>query len=262
MSPMEPSGIRTPAPLALSLALAVALAACAPAAPPAGTVSPSTPAAAPAADRDAPPSVRWFRTAAEQRLVYELVFREALEAVETAALDTEAPWGVIVDADETLLDNSLYQLERAEAGLGFTSESWNDWVRREEATALPGARAFAERVQFLGGRVAVVTNRDESVCEATRRNLRAQAIPFDVVLCRVPGVSEKETRFRMVQEGITPAGLPPLRVLAWVGDNLRDFPGGSQELRHAQDAALAGFGTLSFVLPNPMYGSWEDNPVR
>jgi len=60
-----------------------------------------------------------------------------------------------------------------------------------------------------------------------------------------------------VAGGTTPAGLPPLDVVAFVGDNIRDFPGQSQALRGQPDEAFAPFGARFFVLPNPMYGSWE-----
>ncbi|HSG46586.1 MAG TPA: HAD family acid phosphatase [Longimicrobiales bacterium] len=235
------------------LAAALFLAGCA-----AGAPAPSAPA--PSAALPVPGNVHWFRTAAEQRAVYEQIYAWAGERVAAAARDVDGPWGVILDADETVLDNSLYQLRRARAGLGFTPDSWNDWVREEAAPALPGAVAFIRGVRSLGGRVAIVTNRDDVVCDATRRNLRTVGVEADVVLCRPPGSSEKETRFRAVAEGTTPPGLPPLRILAWVGDNIQDFPGGSQDLRTSDPGAFGDFGTRFFVLPNPMYGSWERNP--
>lgn len=244
-----------------AFAALLALAACAAGPTPGATPAPSDAASAEAA---APPKdVHWYRTAAEQRAVYEQVFAWAGERVEAAVTGGEVrdPWGVILDADETVLDNSLYQLRRARLGLGFTADSWNAWVREEAATPLPGAAEFLGRVKALGGYVAIVTNRDEEVCDATRRNMAAVGLIFDVVLCRRPGPSEKETRFRMVAEGTTAAGIPPLHVVAWVGDNIHDFPGGSQALRDAP-GSLEGFGTRFFIVPNPMYGSWESNPPR
>ncbi|MDT8340524.1 MAG: HAD family acid phosphatase [Longimicrobiales bacterium] len=249
---------RTLRPSAVLLALSLVLAGCAgaaPGAPPAG--APGGEAAHPV-----PPGVHWFRTAAEQHGIYRQVYAWAGERVMTAATGMVEPWGVILDADETVLDNSLYQLRRARAGLGFSPESWNEWVREEVAPALPGAVDFIERIRARGGRVAIVTNRDEAVCEPTRRNLAAVGVRADVVLCRAPGVSEKETRFRAVHEGTAAPGLPPLRILAWVGDNIRDFPGGGQGWREDPGAAGADIGVRFFLLPNPMYGSWESNPVR
>jgi 5'-nucleotidase (lipoprotein e(P4) family) len=217
--------------------------------------------AAPAA-HPVPAGIHWYRTAAEQRALYEQAYWWAAERVRLTAPRQSGPWGVILDADETVLDNSTYQLRRAEQGLGYTPESWNDWVREEAAPALPGAVAFIRGVKELGGRVAIVTNRDESVCDPTRRNLVAAGVDADVVLCRRPGPSSKEARFRAVADGTAARGLPALAVVAWVGDNIQDFPGGSQAWRTDPGPALADFGTRYFILPNPMYGSWESNPGR
>ena len=237
-------------------ALAALLNACTSSAP-ASTPSPTS-----AAPGD-PPAIHWVRTAAEHDLLFRQTYGWITERVETRVSGLErGSWAVIVDADETVLDNSEYQLRRSRQGLGYTSESWADWVREEQATALPGAVQFALRIRQLGGRLAVVTNRNEDVCEPTRRNLANVSIEADVVLCRQPGISEKETRFRSVRDGTTYAGLPALEIIAWVGDNVGDFPGGSQELRDADPRLLADFGFRFFVLPNPMYGSWEGNPPQ
>lgn len=212
-----------------------------------------------------PPAIHWARTAAEHRAAYEQVYTVAGRRVEELARGKEPnTWAVILDADETVLDNSEYQLSRSRQGLGYTSESWAAWVRDEAATALPGAVAFVARVRELGGRIAIVTNRNDEICDPTRRNLAAVGFEVDVVLCRVAGISDKQPRFRAVQEGTTPAGLAPLEVVAWVGDNIGDFPGGTQALADpsVDPRELADFGVRFFVLPNPMYGSWEENEPR
>ena len=167
-------------------------------------------------------------------------------------------WAVILDADETVLDNSEYQRRRALLDSGYTSASWDAWVRERAATAVPGALDFLRRVRAAGGRVAIVTNRAEATCDATRENLRALGAESDVVLCQAPGEGDKNPRFRRVETGDR-TGLPALAVVAWVGDNIQDFPGLAQTARDAP-AALADFGRRFFILPNPMYGSWERNP--
>jgi len=165
-----------------------------------------------------------------------------------------------MDADETTLDNSTYQLRRNGQNQGYSSESWAAWAREKAAPATPGAAEFTRLVHELGGRVAIVTNRDEDVCPDTRENLRQVGIAFEVVLCRVQGQSDKNPRFAAVQAG-TGTGLPPLKILMWVGDNIQDFPRLSQDAR-AQPSALEAFGRSYVILPNPMYGSWERLPVQ
>jgi 5'-nucleotidase (lipoprotein e(P4) family) len=203
--------------------------------------------------------VRWVRDSAEHRALFLQVYRTVTAHVERAATTREpGTWAVVADADETVLDNSLYQVERERQGLGFTRESWRAWTVRREAIPLPGAAAFLARVRTLGGRVAIVTNRRVSECPDTEAVLRAHGLAYDVILCRDDdGPSDKGPRFEAVARGTTPAGLPPLEVVAVLGDNIRDFPGLSQALGRPGDETFTEFGARFFVFPNPMYGSWE-----
>jgi predicted secreted acid phosphatase len=56
--------------------------------------------------------------------------------------------------------------------------------------------------------------------------------------------------------------MPALVVLEWVGDNIQDFPRLSQAIRNDADSAFSRFGDSFFALPNPMYGSWQSNPLK
>ena len=204
-------------------------------------------------------SVRWVRDSAEHRALFLQIYRAATAHVETeAARRQDRSWGVVVDADETVIDNVLYQVEREQQGLGFTGESWREWTTRQEAVPLPGAKAFLDRVRDLGGHIAIVTNRRVSECPDTEAVFHAHGLAYDVILCRPDdGPGDKNPRFESVRRGTTPAGLPPLDVVAFLGDNIHDFPGQSQSLREKEEAAFADFGARFFVLPNPMYGGWE-----
>ena len=236
-------------------------AACAPATIPA-TPQPA-PAATPATATQVPGGIRWFAAAAEQRAAYVQAYRLATTAIERAAQGRAAgSWAVILDADETVIDNSPYEIQQARLGVPYDSASWDAWVKRSAARALPGVVAFTNRVHTLGGRVVIVTNRDQQYCGATRDNILRVGVPADEVLCRTDRANgSKDPRFEAVQAGTAPSTLPPLNVLMWVGDNIQDFPHLSQAIRTAPDSALAGFGDRYIVLPNPMYGSWERNPV-
>ena len=244
--------------LAFGLAL-TASAACRSAAPPAPPQAPTAPVAAPATLP--PESIRWTRDSAEHRAVFLQVYGAATAHVEReAAARAPGTWAVVLDADETVIDNSLYQLERARAGKPFDAESWRAWCARREAVPLPGARAFLARVRALGGKVAIVTNRTASECPDTEAVFRAHGLDYDVLLCKPDGgPSDKGPRFEAVARGTTPVGLPPLEVVSFLGDNIQDFPGLSQAVRKEADQAFAAFGARFFVLPNPMYGSWEKN---
>ena len=250
---------------ALPILTASALAACAPAAAPVVTTTPSpAPAMGTTAISDTiPASVRWFRASAERRALSLQTYRLATAALERRAAGLPAgSWAVILDADETVIDNSPYQQELARRRATFDAASWNAWVMRGAAAALAGAPEFTRRARDLGGRVVIVTNRDEAQCDATRANLQRVAIAADAVLCKTdPSNSFKDVRFEAVAAGTPPSPLPPLRVVMWVGDNIQDFPRLRQAIRSASDSAFAEFGDRFIVLPNPMYGSWERNSL-
>ena len=239
--------------------------ACAPAAGTVTTTPPSpTPAMGTTASADTiPASVRWFRASAERRALSLQTYRLAGAALERRSAGLAAgTWAVILDADETVIDNSPYQQELGRRRLAFDPATWNEWVMRGVAAALPGAPEFTRRVRERGGRVVIVTNREQSQCDATRANLQRAGIAADLVLCKTdPSNSFKDARFEAVERGAPPSTLPPLRVVMWVGDNIQDFPRLRQDLRTQGDSAFAEFGDRFIVLPNPMYGSWERNAV-
>jgi 5'-nucleotidase (lipoprotein e(P4) family) len=224
-----------------------------------GTVTPTTATAPPPPVNAYPDSIRWVREAAEYRAALYQVYRQAGARVDSEAR-THAPgtWAVVLDADETVINNSTYQAERARLGLTFTPESWHAWVQRREATPLPGATTFLARVRALGGRIAIVTNRLQSECSDTEAVFKTYALVYDAMLCRQEGQpSDKNPRFEAVAAGRSPAGATPLAIVAFVGDNILDFPRLTQAIEPREDVAFSDFGIRFFVVPNPMYGSWQ-----
>jgi 5'-nucleotidase (lipoprotein e(P4) family) len=215
--------------------------------------------AAPAVAPAVPDSIKWVRTSAEYVAALVQVYREAGAKVDAEArTHTAGTWAVVLDADETVLDNSLYQQERAMQGLGFSDASWDAWVKRREATPLPGAADFLAHVRQLGGRIAIVTNRLESQCADTAAVFARFTLVYDAMLCRADGgTSDKNPRFQAVANGLTEAGRSPLDIVAFVGDNILDFPGLGQQIRTQGASAFSQFGVRFFVVPNPMYGSWQ-----
>lgn len=249
----------------LIAAVVVASTACVPTATssptpiPAPATSPSAKTTATAA-RLLPNEAHWARNSAEHRAVFIEVYRNAGEKLATLVTG-HAPgtWGVILDADETTLDNSDYQKSRVPFGGGFDATAWNAWVDEARAPALPGSVAFLALVHRLGGRVVIVSNRDAAQCPITRVNLGQVGLVADLVLCRTT-TGDKNPRFQSVQNGTAAAAFPALTVLEWVGDNIQDFPTLNQTVRSSGDAAFSKFGDTYFALPNAMYGSWETNP--
>ena len=252
---------------ALAILLAASILGCAPSSGPIATrPAPTVPAPAmgtTASGDTIPASVRWFRASAERRAIFLQTYRLATAALERRAAGLPSgSWAVILDADETVLDNSPYQQELGRLRATFDAATWNAWVMRGAAAALAGAPEFVRRAHDLGGRVVIVTNREQAQCDATRANLHRVGIAADAVLCKTdPSNSFKDARFEAVAAGSPPSPLPALRVVMWVGDNIQDFPRLRQDLRSASDSAFAEFGDRFIVLPNPMYGSWERNAL-
>jgi len=206
-------------------------------------------------------AANWSRSSAEHEAVFQQIYRLAAIRLEELTGDLEpGTWAVSLDGDETVIDNSLYQKEISLVGEKYTKETWDAWVRRLEAPALSGALEFLGLIHDRGGKIVIVTNRDEPYCELTREDFRRHGIPFDLMLCRIDGKSEKGPRWEAVRTGKASPELPPLEIVMWLGDNINDFPGLDQQLRHAPPEDFKAFGDRYFIFPNPMYGSWENNP--
>ena len=203
-----------------------------------------------------PPAIsdglHWFRDSAEQKAIYAEVYASATSAVRAASAGLAAgTWAVILDVDETILDNSDNEKQQALSVKPYDDKSWDVWVEQRKAPLLPGAKAFIDTVHGeLKGRVVLVTNRPQAQCGATEDNLRAHQIPYDQILCDRVGDGNKNERFRSVTD--------TFNVLLWVGDNIRDFPGLTQQ----KPGDPSQFGKRYFVLPNTMYGSWTGVPPR
>jgi 5'-nucleotidase (lipoprotein e(P4) family) len=246
----------------VSILLLLAAVSCAQKQAPVPRTVPAQPAAstlAPAGGAAEPEAIRWVRRSAEYDAALHQVYRLATTRVEQAVAKRPAgSWAVILDADETILNNSLYQLERSKLGLGYSTESWNAWVKRREATPLPGAASFLSRVRALGGKIAIVTNRLESECADTQVVFDAFKLAYDAMLCRMDGTpSDKNPRFAAVATGKPFASATPIEVVAFVGDNILDFPALSQKTKEQGAPVFADFGVRYFLVPNPMYGSWQ-----
>ncbi|MCB0780611.1 MAG: 5'-nucleotidase, lipoprotein e(P4) family [Flavobacteriales bacterium] len=167
------------------------------------------------------------------------------------------PPAVVVDVDETVLDNSPYELENILAGRSYSPGTWKAWTDRASAKALPGALAFLQHAEELGCAIFYITNRTDEERAATVRNLNAHGFPMadeDHVLTK-SSTSDKTARRASVAADH--------RIVLLVGDQLTDF---DQVFRERGEDL--GRGLLedhqealhrSFVLvPNATYGYWRD----
>jgi 5'-nucleotidase (lipoprotein e(P4) family) len=272
----------------LSLLAAACVAGCASVAPATGTSAAPKPASTPSAAQATEPSppaddtfnaTVWFQTAIERELVSREVYRVAAERLSAALADRtwdalpksdrgdadvrRLPPAIIVDVDETVLDNSPEQVRQIRAGHGFDPALFDAWVDEGRAKALAGAREFLQAAAARGVNVFYVSNRNASQRAVTAANLRAQGFPIaddtqflglgmDVPGCATKG-SDKSCRRQLVGRRH--------RVLMLFGDQLGDFVQPAANTPEGRRAAVAPYlgwiGQRWWVLPNPMYGGWE-----
>lgn len=163
---------------------------------------------------------------------------------------------VVVDVDETVLDNSAYEAWLLGQDKGYSSETWNQWMAASQAIAIPGAVDFLNYVVQQGGDVFYITNRKEVGYEGTERNLKAAGFPQvdKAHLMLRTDTSNKEPRRQVVEKDH--------HIALLMGDNLNDFSkdfhvNSLEESYQAVENDKAKFGAEFIVLPNPTYGDWE-----
>mgnify|MGYP002624876846 CR=1 FL=1 len=183
----------------------------------------------------------------------------------TAALEQGAgyeskPPAVILDVDETVLDNSLYQAWIVENNQYYSSKTWAPFVHTETSRPIPGSLDFIKYADSKGVAVFYVSNRKAPEEDPTRGNLKTLGYPIgeseDRVLLRgekEEWTSDKGTRRAVVAE--------KYRVLLLLGDNLGDFVDHVDVTREERQKLyqdnMARWGREWIMLPNPSYGSWE-----
>ena len=218
-------------------------------------------------------AVLWMQTSAEYRASAQQAYRLAAMQLDTAMRDARwtaaveqtadpsaLPPAVILDLDETVLDNSAFEARQMRDGQPFSEEVWDRWCEERRANAIPGAVKFLEYVKSRGVTPIFITNRDHTVETATRDVLAKLGVPIDstrdTVLTRHENgwdASDKSARRQFIAASY--------RVLLLLGDNFEDFAPGTQA-SIADRAVLIDkyadyWGTKWIVLPNPTYGSWE-----
>ena len=244
-----------------------------------GTAAADTPAATATVPADDNlNAVLWMQRAAEYRATCETVYHAAADRLDAALKDPDwdalvpaerasaakgLPPAVVLDVDETVLDNSPYQARLVRSGGEYDEVSWDGWVREEKAQPVPGVLDFAKAATARGITLIYISNRAEHLGPATLSNLRKAGLPVkdDSVFlglgtfvegCEQEG-SEKLCRRQLAGR--------KYRVLMQFGDQLGDFAqvvANTPDARDALEAQYRGwFGQRWWALPNPSYGSWE-----
>jgi len=182
---------------------------------------------------------------------------------EQAGAYQSLPPAVILDIDETILDNSGYQAWMALKGTTFDQKTWNAYVNTVTSLPIPGALEFAQYADSKGVKVFYVTNRVAEEEPATRKNLEKLGFPMggnaDTMLMarkQPDWGSAKGTRRAHVARSY--------RVLLNVGDNFGDFVdeyrGSEAERLKVLEQHKDRWGREWIMIANPSYGSFESAP--
>jgi len=207
--------------------------------------------------RDYTNAVLWQQTSGEYRALCFQAYNFARLSLKDAVwADSSAkPNCVIVDIDETVLDNSAFQGHEIRKGLSYNPADWTTWTNLVQADTVPGALAFLKFAASKNIETFYLSNRDEKDYTATLKNLQKFGFPYadDAHLLVSKGTSNKEPRRQMIAE--------THNILMLCGDNLSDFSNiFYRENKNTSEQVNLNqqlFGVKFIVLPNPMYGDWE-----
>ena len=208
---------------------------------------------------------RWFRDSLEYCRIATSTYQYAADAARrAAAIHRRGTWVVFMDADETVLDNSLYERERERCGESFSDASWSKWLAAGIAAEIPGGAAFTQAVHRLGGYVAIVSNRDASLDASTQANLKHLGIWFDYETGDPAGTpSDKTSRWKGALAALSAKTHKRLVPAMWVGDQVTDFgildAHGDIVRAMSETDSGRGVGKRYFLIPNPIYGGWTKN---
>lgn len=209
----------------------------------------------------------WQQTSAEYVAITNQVYRNARKSLDQALADTtwtaaleqtgdyaHLPPAVMLDIDETVLDNGPYEARIIKHLGQYSPATFAEWCRDEIAPAVPGAKTFLDYAVKQDVAVFYYSARREKLRDCTVRNMRELGLPLpeDSRLLLSNGTSKSGYREMIARH---------YRILLLVGDNLEDFVDGSKSdpasrrelaLRHVQR-----WGHQWIVLPNSIYGHWE-----
>lgn len=214
----------------------------------------------------------WAQESAEYRIVTQSIYANAVLALEKALEDTN--WtaypeqkanyqalkpAIILDIDETVLDNTPYHAALIKENHDFDLKRWNRWLISAVAEPIAGSVDFLNYAKSKGVEVFFVTNRDTKLEQFTKDNLKKRNFPLndqmDTVLSRFEQdawTADKQVRFASIAQNY--------RVLLMFGDELNDFitvkDMSPDQRKVAAEAMKDYWGKKWFMMPNPNYGSW------
>ena len=216
----------------------------------------------------------WMQNSAEFRLLTRQAYRYAADQLHKGLQDKN--WcadevqlqeggfqrkkpAIILDVDETVLDNSPFNARNIIQGTAFNLENWNAWAHEEKARPVAGALEFITMAKKQGVEIFYVTNRRDGMRVATMNNLKSLGFPVTQahLLTRNDKAGrggDKVSRRAMVAV--------KHRIVLLIGDNMADVCSqmdntDSNERNRIAKEIGDRLGARWIILPNPVYGGWE-----
>jgi len=203
-----------------------------------------------------------FQAFAGAKLALEkaLVNKNWTAAIEQKEDFSEKPPAVILDIDETVLNNIPFQARAIIKGESYPN-GWVEWMLEEASTSVAGVSEFLKYADSKGIKIFYVTNRIAIAEEATRNNLKKLGLPFDtdrdVLLMKNENgwTSDKVSRRELIAQDY--------RILLLIGDQLGDFISldeattGMDSRKEIAAKYEEMWGKKWFMITNPIYGRWE-----
>lgn len=209
-------------------------------------------------------SILWMQTAAEYRALVLQTFRSAEQAIIAANKANNTPTNaIIMDIDETVLDNTAFNAYLTGQNIPFSEELWDWWIasNSHQVLAVPGAVNFVSSIMSNQIRVIFITNRSKRLQSVTIERMVQLGFGTETYLLENIKFKERSSGKEERRE----AAFAQFNILASIGDNLADFSdiyeagrsGLAQRWKLVQAGTnAANWGEKWFVLPNPAYGDW------
>lgn len=199
----------------------------------------------------------WQQKSAEYRACCYQAFNLAQKNLDEqlTSIEADKKAAVVVDIDETMLDNSPFEGKSIIDQKPYSSGFWKEWSDRAIAQPVPGALEFCKYVEASGAEIFYISNRKIQEQESTLKNLIRLGFPFadmDHIFLQSNEKSKKSRRNTLAQNH---------QIVLLIGDNLNDFSeifeDRSENFGYNQvDKLKSEFGSKFIILPNPMYGNW------
>lgn len=205
----------------------------------------------------------WYQRSSECRALYYQAYNMAKLSLDEQLKTNKSkkPKAVVVDIDETVLDNSPFETNSIRKGLTYSPKNWKEWVDMAKAQPTPGSLEFLKYAASKGVETFYISNRNAESTGITLKNLQKFGFPFadkDHILLKTDTSIKTERRAQVSKTH---------EILILAGDVIGDFDEFLEDRSENYgfgkvDAMKNEFGAKFIILPNPRYGSWEHEILK